>query len=310
MVRLMQPSDFGVVRTLIPLAFADLFTRETGQRQTLPRRSEAELASYLDSSPGGCFVAVRNGRITGCGFCHTWGDVGWIGPLAVHPGFQGNGIGKKLLAEGLAYLAGTGARTIGLETMPQTVYNLGLYLRQGFVPGNLRLRYGKDLGLLPLEAGSLPPADQATAAAMLPEVTRISDAIEPGLDYSREFMMTYRYGLGQALFWPEGEKLNGFCLYQYLIPRERAIIKVMAVAPGPGSEVRFRRYLRELESHLRARGVNYLTVPVYGEYSGVCRWLLEEGYVINNAGVRLFRQQKDLPPEDRSEIVHLSQWSG
>ena len=66
------------------------------------------------------------------------GTEGWMGPLAVRPDRQGEGIGSTMVRLGIDWLQGPGRATIGLETMPRTVENIGFYSRIGFTPGPSR----------------------------------------------------------------------------------------------------------------------------------------------------------------------------
>jgi ribosomal protein S18 acetylase RimI-like enzyme len=67
-------------------------------------------------------------------FSRTWGKVGWFGTFSVLPKFQGQGIGQQLVAASINYLHESGVRVIGLETIPESPYNLnrGLYHKTGF----------------------------------------------------------------------------------------------------------------------------------------------------------------------------------
>jgi ribosomal protein S18 acetylase RimI-like enzyme len=86
-----------------------------------------------ENDPEGCFVAEEEGRVVGLVFSRTWGGVGWFGTFAVLLKYQGRGIGKRLIAASLDYLRQDPGRVrvIGLETMPESPYSPGLYLRRG-----------------------------------------------------------------------------------------------------------------------------------------------------------------------------------
>ena len=49
------------------------------------------------------------------------------GPLAVRPDRQGLGLGKAVVTAAVDWLRDVGVTTLGLETMPRTVENIGFY---------------------------------------------------------------------------------------------------------------------------------------------------------------------------------------
>ena len=61
-------------------------------------------------------VAVLEDEIVGYQYSVSYRSEGHLARLAVHPSFQGRGIGTRLLAEAVAYLQRNGARTILLNT--------------------------------------------------------------------------------------------------------------------------------------------------------------------------------------------------
>ena len=68
-----------------------------------------------------------------------------MGPLAVRPALPGRRRGDQSCAPASAWLRRRGARTLGLETMPRTVENIGFYSRLGFVPGHLTVTLVREL---------------------------------------------------------------------------------------------------------------------------------------------------------------------
>jgi ribosomal protein S18 acetylase RimI-like enzyme len=73
--------------------------------------------------------------------------VGRFGLCAVHPNYQGRGLGKKLITASLKYLENNPNRLIGLETMPESSLNLNLYLKLSFQARFSKLMMIKELGL-------------------------------------------------------------------------------------------------------------------------------------------------------------------
>jgi predicted N-acetyltransferase YhbS len=76
-------------------------------------------------------VAERDGRIAGSIFLHTFGSVGVIGPLTVHPRAEG-GVGRHLMAEALSVGRGLGLEQVRLVQSPAHLRSLALYVKMGF----------------------------------------------------------------------------------------------------------------------------------------------------------------------------------
>src|SRR4029077_11458082 len=69
----------------------------------------------------------RNARdgIAAFNMIHRSGVEGWMGPLAVHPDYQGQGIGKMIVTTGVEGLEKKGAKVIRPGEMPRTMDNSG-----------------------------------------------------------------------------------------------------------------------------------------------------------------------------------------
>ena len=309
--RKMENLDIEQVQTLIPNVFADLFARETGRPHYLPKRTRSEMESYMHKDPDGSIVAVtERGKIVGCVFCHRWGEIGWLGPMVVDPAFQGRGIGSHLLEMAIDHMTGTQCRVIGLETMPQTVENIRLYLRHGFFPENLRIRLWKDIHAEGTDhSESLQHClDLNEAKPYMKDVARISRLVDPCIDYSQEVYSTFRYELGRCFFWREGGNTSGFMLYHWIPASSRVVVKAMACEPGPHSIELFKTFLNHVELVLAREGIRQLILPVYGDHHRALDVLVRHDFRIQHAGVRMFYRKGE--SDDVSKIVHLAQWSG
>lgn len=77
----------------------------------------------------GCRIVVARmeGEIVGYCCVETQGEVGHIGRLAVHPRWQGQGIGRQLLLDAMHYLRDTGAVRLSLNTQMSNKGALRLY---------------------------------------------------------------------------------------------------------------------------------------------------------------------------------------
>ena len=111
-----------------------------------------------------------------------------MGPLAVRPERQGAGIGTIIVNEASTWLRTQGAKTIGLETMPRTVDNIGFYSRLGFLPGPLTVTLVGEARSGPLAQGILMSELSAGDRDTLLEACRdLVDRSAPGYDFTREF---------------------------------------------------------------------------------------------------------------------------
>lgn len=108
---------------------------------------------WLGLQPDGCFVGDWEGRVSATVTTCLFGPVGWIAMMLVDPSLRGQGIGRALMTQALAFLESRGARTIRLDATP-----LGqpLYESLGFV-GEYRLaRHGGIVAAARVEGSGEP----------------------------------------------------------------------------------------------------------------------------------------------------------
>ncbi len=84
-IRNYQTSDYFEVKEVLELT--DLYWDVTDNEKSLNRESEKDPSSYL--------VAIEDGRVAGTQFAMP-GFIPFLFRLAVHPQYQGKGIGKFL----------------------------------------------------------------------------------------------------------------------------------------------------------------------------------------------------------------------
>ena len=137
-----------------------------------------------------------------------------MGPLAVRPDRQLSGLGKEIVQAAADWLKRQGVATLGLETMPRTVDNIGFYSRLGFVPGHLTLtmtrevqRFGQRPGHEVL--GLLEPHERRSR---LGEIGAFVEKLTPGYDFAREIQLTLDMLLGNLIAVRRGGTLIGFAL--------------------------------------------------------------------------------------------------
>jgi ribosomal-protein-alanine N-acetyltransferase len=77
-------------------------------------------------------VAELDGVVVGYQFCSLIGDQGYLARVAVHPDYQGLGIGVRLMAEAIAFFKREGVRVITLNTQQDNQASQRLYRWFGF----------------------------------------------------------------------------------------------------------------------------------------------------------------------------------
>src|SRR4051794_27128236 len=154
-----------------------------------------------------------DGHMVAFNMVHRSGTEGWMGPLAVRPDRQGEGLGSVMVRTGIDWLRAQGASTIGLETMPRTVDNIGFYSRLGLVPGHLTVTLVHEVARRtaagPLESLGAGPRPAERVA----ECRRLTHELLPDVDFTREIELTRELAIGDTTLVRDGDDLTGFALW-------------------------------------------------------------------------------------------------
>ncbi len=123
-----------------------------------------------------------------------------MGPLAVRTDRQGEGIGRVIVETAVDWLKQQQVTTIGLETMPRTVDNIGFYSRLGFLPRHLTITMTREVhrGV----AGEFAHFGRGTPerqAELLAGCRKRLDVVAPGYDFSREIELTSELDIGDTV---------------------------------------------------------------------------------------------------------------
>jgi ribosomal protein S18 acetylase RimI-like enzyme len=316
-IRLMTAEDVDAVRRVEAAAFGAWLEQVRGREEELPWRTRSHVLALREKDPDGCFVAERDGRLVGLIFSRTWGSVGWFGTFAVTPELQEHGIGKRLIAASLDYLCQEPGRVIGLETMPASPDNLGLYLKRGFQVRFLTLQLGKTLDRSIRDQVELPrlsQTDPETRDRWLADLREATDRIRPGLDYSKEVISTSRHRLGDTLFLTEDGGAIGMSTVRLAGTREgqgeeQAVACPVALHPAHTSEETFHALLQAGEALARAHERRKIMLPVNARHTWAMEQALRSGYRVEGGLVRMVLAGTDAGPSTDG-YVNLSRWAG
>ena len=207
--------DIPAMNRLFADAFTDRYRRDGLVGVRVPFLNEVIWRYAIADAAGGAMLWRDEGdRIVAFNIAHRSGAEGWMGPLCVRPDRQLAGLGREIVLAAVDWLKEQGARTIGLETMPRTVDNIGFYSRLGFVPGHLTLTMTSETSRprqIP-EGQAIGTLDPAARRARLAYSQRLAETLAPGYDFTRELELTLQLGLGDVVTVERGGTLGAFAL--------------------------------------------------------------------------------------------------
>ncbi len=102
---------------------------------------EVDFLRLIDLPDALCLVALKAGRVIGYSCLWVVIESSELGNLAVHPQFQGQGVGARLLERNLAICRKRGVITVFLEVRASNIRAITLYEHHGFSRVGLRRRY-------------------------------------------------------------------------------------------------------------------------------------------------------------------------
>jgi len=209
-----EERDIPALNRLFADAFTDRYRRDGLVGVRVPFLNEAIWRyAIADAGEGAMLWRDEGERVVAFNIAHRCGTEGWMGPLCVRPDRQLSGLGREIVTSAVTWLKEQGARTIGLETMPRTVDNIGFYSRLGFLPGCLTLTMTAETGRTrATEPPTLGGLKAAARASRLAAIGALVESLAPGYDFTREFELTLQYGLGDVLVVQRGEDVAGFAL--------------------------------------------------------------------------------------------------
>ncbi len=282
--------DVSALNRVFSEAFTDRYRRDGLVGVRVPQLNPAIWHYAIrDAGVGAMTWYDAEQNMVAFNFVHRSGTEGWMGPLAVRTDRQGEGIGRMIVEAAVEWLKQQQVTTIGLETMPRTVDNIGFYGRLGFLPKHLTITMTREVnrGVAGQFAqfGAGPPERQAELLAGCRE--RL-DALAPGCDFSREIELTSELDIGDTVVVEEGGEVRGFALYHSapladVRPSdELRVLKLYAES----AEV-FSRLMVILESCAAERHLRKVAVRCQTAYPAAYQQLVNDGYRVRWTDLRM-----------------------
>jgi predicted N-acetyltransferase YhbS len=284
--------DIESLNRVFSEAFTDRYSRDGLVGVRVPLLNNLVWRYALEDAGEGSMVwRDAEGQMVAFNMVHHSGTEGWMGPLAVRPDRQGEGLGSAMVRSGIEWLRAQGATTIGLETMPRTVDNIGFYSRIGLVPGPLTVSLvhevpRRSLGTVELLSGAGPAWGER-----LEECRRLTDRLLPGVDFTRELILTRELGIGDTTLVRDGRVLTGFALWHSTPlaagrPKdELRVLKLVTTTPDT-----FERLIQSVQLSATSERVSRVAIRCQTEFSAAYLKLIGLGYRVHWTDLRMLLQ--------------------
>jgi GNAT superfamily N-acetyltransferase len=245
--------------------------------------------ALLDAGEGAMVWRDEAGHVAAFNIAHRSGAEGWMGPLAVRPDRQGSGVGKTIVRTAVDWLVEQGVATLGLETMPRTVENIGFYGRLGFSPRHLTVTMTNDIAtrghptpaLLSHRKGDA--ADQALVAAR-----QLIGDLTAGYDFTREIRLTAQLGLGDVSLVDRDDGLAAVVLW-HSAPlaegRPKDEVRVLKLAARDARA--FEAAVAATEAAAARLGIRRVAIRCQTRYDDAFRRLVARGYRVRWTDLRM-----------------------
>lgn len=309
--RVAAPDDIAALNEVFSATFTDRYRRDglAGVRVP-PLNSDVWRYAMRDAGEGAMLWSDERNHIVAFNIAHCSGSEGWMGPLAVRLDRQGMGVGNTIVRAAIQWLEHLGVTTIGLETMPRTLDNIGFYSRLGFDPGHLtvtvtgeasRRRVAGDWVAL-ARLGDRERSDLVRLCA-----ERVSRSV-PGRDYSREMLLTEELALGDTVVLERGGMILGFAVWHgEPLAAGRPADELRVLKLFADSVVSFERLMVALESIAAGRRLQRVAVRCQTANRSAYRKLIERGYRVRWTDLRMTLADYPEPATPQGEVL-LSNW--
>ena len=264
--------------------------------------------ALLDAGDGAMVWRDERGDVAAFNIAHQAGVEGWMGPLAVRPDRQGSGVGKSVVRAAADWLVERGVTTLGLETMPRTPENIGFYARLGFIPSFLTVTLTNEISTrgqpTPLLLSRSGPQEKD---ALMAAARQLSGALVPGIEFSREILLTAELGLGDTSLVERGSSVDAFAVWHsapLADSRTRDEVRVLKLAAK--DDAAFDAAVTAVEASAAKAGIRRVAIRCQSRYDEAFRRLIARGYRVRWTDLRM--TYEGFPERHAAQGVLFSNW--
>jgi GNAT superfamily N-acetyltransferase len=299
--------DIDPLNRVFAEAFTDRYSRDGLVGVRVPQLNPLVWRYAIEDAGDGAMIwRDADGHMVAFNMVHRSGTEGWMGPLAVRPDRQGEGLGSLMVRTGIDWLKSQGATTIGLETMPRTVDNIGFYSRIGLVPGHLTVTLVLDVPRRGAAETSVLSRLRSPEAGMA-ECRRLTESLLPGVDFTREIALTRELNIGDTTLVRSGDELVGFALWHstpLAAGRPKDELRVLKLVARDAAA--FDRVLDALPAAAAGERVGRIALRCQTEFSAPYLRLVARGYRVHWTDLRMTLD--GYPRRDPVSGVVMSNW--
>jgi GNAT superfamily N-acetyltransferase len=302
-------SDIEALNRVFSEAFTERYRRDGLSGVRVPHLNPAVWRfAIADAGSGAMIWRDGRGELVAFNMVHRSGTEGWMGPLAVRTDRQARGHGRHIVLEGIAWLEEQGVRTIGLETMPRTIDNIGFYSQLGFVPQNLTVTLQRErLRSAGVQSSRLSTLEGEPRENAIANCRELSCKVADGVDFTREIALTLEHQLGDvSLVRNDDGALRGFALW-HAVPlaqgRMREELRILKLAAGnveAAADV-----IGAVEREAAAASLGRITLRCQTGHADLYAMLIGDGFRVQWTDLRMTLAGK---PEPKRSGVLLSNW--
>lgn len=213
-----------------------------------------------------------------------------MGPLAVRNDRQNLGVGRVIVETAIAWLQERGVQTLGLETMPRTVENIGFYSRLGFVPQHLTVTLTGEVTQRRVR-GRFHRLGSMSASERLDLTERLRarlDQSAPGYNFSREIELTLGLRIGDTVIIERDGVVTGFALWHSAaLADARPADELRVLKLFADSTDTFDRLLVALESCAAKHKIRRVAIRCQTAYRDAYRALIDRDYRVRWTDLRM-----------------------